>query len=73
MILYKRKKKTLIHSPDGDTDFFNIVVGVFQGYTLALCKFIIDLDVLLQTSINLIKENVFIRKREKSILYSAEL
>ena len=34
MILY-RKMKVKWDSPDGDTDFFDIVAGVLQGDTLA--------------------------------------
>ena len=30
MILY-RNIKVKVHSPDGDTDYFNIVAGVLQG------------------------------------------
>ena len=30
-----------VHSPDGDTDYFDIVAGVLQGDTLALYLFII--------------------------------
>ena len=28
----------MVSSPDGDTDFFNIVVGVLQGDTFALVE-----------------------------------
>ena len=34
MMLYKNPK-VKVHSPDGDTDFFEIVTGVLQGDTLA--------------------------------------
>ena len=43
MILYKNMK-VKVHSPDEDTDFFDIVVGVLQGDTLAPYLFIICLD-----------------------------
>ena len=33
MMLYKNTK-VKVRSPDGDTDYFNIVVGVLQGDTL---------------------------------------
>ena len=34
MMLY-RNRKTKVRSPDGDTDYFNIVAGVLQGDTIA--------------------------------------
>ena len=34
MMLY-RNMKVKVHSPDGETDYFDIVVGVLQGDTLA--------------------------------------
>ena len=58
MILYKNTK-AMVHSADGDTDFFNIVAGILQGDTLAQYSLIICLDYILQTSIDLIKENGF--------------
>ena len=33
MILY-RNTKVKVHSPDGDTDYFDIVAGMLQGDTL---------------------------------------
>ena len=36
MILYKKKTKAVVRSPDGDTDFFDIVIGVMQRDTLTL-------------------------------------
>ena len=54
--------KAMIHSPDRETNFFDIVAGVLQGVTLAPYLFIICLDYVLQTSISLIKENGFTLK-----------
>ena len=34
MILYKNTKIN-VHSPDGDTDYFDIVAGMLQGDTSA--------------------------------------
>ena len=51
MILY-RNIEVKVRSPDGDTDFFNIVAGVLQGDTLAPFLFIICLDYVLRTSID---------------------
>ena len=64
-MLYKNMKAT-VHSPDGDTNFFNIVAGVLQGDTLASYLFIVSLDSILQTLIDLIKENGFLLKRGKN-------
>ena len=58
MILY-RNTKVKVHSPDGDTDYFDIVAGVLQGDTLAPFLFIICLDYVLRTSIDNIRENSF--------------
>ena len=57
-ILY-RNTKVKVRSPDGDTEYFDIVAGVLQGDTLALYLFIICLDYVLRTSIDKIRENGF--------------
>ena len=57
-ILY-RNTKVKVHSPDGDTEYFDIVAGVLQGDTLAPYLFIICLDYVLRTSIDKIRENGF--------------
>ena len=57
-ILY-RNTKMKVRSPDGDTEYFDIVAGVLQGDTLALYLFIIGLDYVLRTSSDKIKENGF--------------
>ena len=43
MMLY-RNTKVKVRSPDGDTDYFDIVTGVLQRDTLALYLFVICLD-----------------------------
>ena len=43
MILY-RNTKVKVRSPDGDTDYFDIVAGVLQGDTLGPYLFIICVD-----------------------------
>ena len=48
-----------VHSPDGDTEYFDIVAGVLQGDMLAPYLFIICLDYMLKTLIDKIKENGF--------------
>ena len=55
-ILY-RNTKVIVRSPDGDTEYFDIVAGVQQGDTLAPYLFIICLDYVLRTSIDKIREN----------------
>ena len=55
-----------VHSPDGDTDYFDIVNGGIQGDTLALYLFSICLDYILRTSIDLMKENCFKLAKERS-------
>ena len=56
MILYENTKVNL-RSPDGDTDYFDIVAGGLQGHTLAPNLFIICLVYMLRTSLGLMKEN----------------
>ena len=70
-ILY-RNTKVKVHSPDGDTDYFDIVAGVLQGDTLAPYLFIICLDYMLRTSIDKIKENGFELTKKRSRRYSAK-
>ena len=57
-ILYKNTKLK-VRSPDGDTEYFDIVAGVLQGDTLAPYTFIICLDYVFRTSIDKIRENGF--------------
>ena len=49
-----KNTKVKVHSPDGDTDYFDIVAGVLQGDTLAPYLFIICPDYMVRTSIDLI-------------------
>ena len=49
----------ILHSPDGDTEYFDIVAGVLQGDTLTSYLFIICRDYILRTSIDKIRENGF--------------
>ena len=46
MMLYKNTK-AMVCTPDGNTNFFNIVTGVLQGDALAPYLFIIYLDYIL--------------------------
>ena len=67
-ILYKNTK-VKVCSPDGDTEYFNIVAGVLQGDTLAPYLFIICLDYVLRTSIDKIRENGFELTKKRSRRY----
>ena len=68
MILY-RNTKVKVCSPDGDTEYFNIVAGVLQGNMLAPSVFIICLDYVLRTSIDKIRENGFELTKKRSRRY----
>ena len=69
-ILY-RNTKVKVRSPDGDTEYFDIVAGVLQRDTLALYLFIICLDYVLRTSIDKIRENGFELTKKRSRRYLA--
>ena len=60
-----RNTKVKVRSPDGDTEYFDIVAGVLQGDTLAPYLFIICLDYVLRISIDKIRENCFELKKKK--------
>ena len=68
MILY-RNTKVKVCSPDGDTEYFDIVAGVLQGDTLAPYLFIICLGYVLRTSIDKLKENSFELTKKRSRRY----
>ena len=70
-ILY-RNTKVKVRSPDGDTEYFDIVAGVLQGDTLAPYLFIICLDYVLRTSIDKIRENGFELTKKSSRRYPAK-
>ena len=70
-ILY-RNTKVKVHSPDGDTEYFDIVAGVLQGDTLAPYLFIICLDYVLRTLIDKNRENGFELTKKRSRRYPAK-
>ena len=70
-ILY-RNTKVKVRSPDGDTEYFDIVAGVLQGDTLAPYLFITCLDYVLRTSIDKIRENGFELTKKRSRRYPAK-
>ena len=55
-----------------ETDYFDIAAGVLQVNTLAPYLFIICIDYMLRTSIDLIKENNFKLAKERSRRYPAQ-
>ena len=71
MMLYKNTK-VKICSLNGDTDYFDIVAGVLQRYTLAPYLFIICLAYVLKTSIDKMKDNGFKLAKERSRNYPAQ-
>ena len=71
MMLYQNTTAK-VQSPDGDTDPFNILAGVLQGDTLAPFIFIICLDYVLRTSVDLLKEFGFTLKTARGRRYPAE-
>ncbi len=65
MILY-RNTKVKVRSPDGDTDFFDIVAVIQQGNTQPAYLFAFCLDYELRISIDKIKENCLkLTKKQK--------
>ena len=72
IIILCRKTKIKVCSPDGETDYFDIVAGVRQGDTLALYLFIICQDYVLRTSIDKIRENDFKLTKERIRRYPAK-
>ena len=70
-ILY-RNTKVKVRSPDRDTEYFDIVVGVLQGDKLAPYLFIICLDYVLRTSIDKIRENGFELTKKRRRRYPAK-
>ena len=71
MMLYGNMK-VKVHSSDGDTDYFDIVAGVLQGDTLTPYLFIICLDYVLRTFIDIMKDNGFKLAKERSRRYPAQ-
>ena len=67
-----RNAKVKVRSPDGDTEYFDIVAGVLQGDTLAPYLFIICLDYVLRTSIDKIRENGFELTKKRRRRYPAK-
>ena len=60
-----RNTKVKDRSPDGDTNYFDIIASVLQGDTLTSHLFIICLDYVLRRSIDKIKEKSFKLTKER--------
>ena len=70
--ILNRNTKVKVCSPDGDTDYFDIVVGVPQRDTLAPYVFIICPDYVLRTSIDKIRDYGFELTMKRSWRYPAK-
>ena len=72
--IFKLLLRNVILSPDGDTDYFDIVADVLQGDTLATYLFIICLDYVLRMSIDEMKDNSFkLAKESRTNNYGCRL
>ena len=71
IMLYKNTKVEF-RSPNGDKDYFDIVASVQQRDTLAPYLFIICLDYVLRTSIDLMKDGGFKLAKERRTRYLAQ-
>ena len=63
-MLYKNTY-VMVHLPNNDIDFFDIVSGVLLGYTLTPYLFIISLSYILQTLSDIMKENDLTLKKKQ--------
>ena len=68
MMLYQ-DTCSMVRSPDGNTEFFDIIVGVLQGDTLAPYIFIICLDNVLRRALDENKELGLTLTKQKSRRY----
>ena len=64
-------RNTKVRSPDGDTDYFDIVASVLRGDVLASHFFVIILDNVIRTPIDKMKDNGFKLTKEISRIYPA--
>ena len=71
MILY-RDHKVKVFSPDGDSDYFDIIAEVLKRDKLAPYLFIICLDYVFRISIDKIKENGFELTKKRNRRYPAK-
>ena len=71
MILYKNTK-VKVRFLDGDTNYFDIVASALQGDTLAPYLFMICVDYMLRTSIDLMKDNGLKLTKERNRRYPTQ-
>ena len=72
MMLYENSR-SMVRSPDGDTEFFEVLAGVLQGDTLAPFLFILCLDYALRTSVDSHTELGFTLEISRSPRYPARV
>ena len=60
----------MVYSPDGNIGFFEIIAGVLRVDKLAPFIYIIDLDYILRTSVDQVKENGFTLEETRWRRYS---
>ena len=65
MMLYKNTK-AIVRLPTGDTNFFYIFAGVFEGDTRVVFLLMICSDYVLRMSKDLMKENCLTLKKMRS-------
>ena len=61
--MFYKDTKVMVHSPDSNTHYFDIVAEVLQGDTLVLVIFIIFKGYVQKMSKDLMRENGFTLKR----------
>ena len=71
--IFYKNTKSMVRSPDGDTEFFDILAGVLQGDTLAPFLSVICLDYVLRTSVDKFSEYGFTLEPKKSRRYPAKI
>ena len=65
IMMLNKNSKVKVRSQNGDKDYFDIVASVLQRDTLASYLFIICLDYVLRTSIDIMKDNGFVLEKGK--------
>ena len=70
MTMFNKNTKPRVRLPDEDTDFFNSVAGILEGDILAPYLFIICLDSVHRTSINLIKNDFTWKEKSRKLTIS---